>query len=143
MRGYFQANSPFGKHSVVAALMSEFSLPGWVCRWKPFWGPCWGIVPEGLLGYIQADDSSDEQGFSNFPALVQSSGNKCYISKTKLRDDAPPAPRPAEHPDALPWEPIGPQDTAYIGKEMRHHCLLYGPDATSSIQGSSVLFLNA
>ena len=26
---------------------------------------------------------------------------------------------------------------------MRHHCLLHGPDATSSTQGSSVLFLNA
>ena len=30
-----------------------------------------------------------------------------------------------------------------FGKEMRHHCLLYGPDATSSTQGSSVPFLNA
>ena len=58
------------------------------------------------------DDSSDEQGFSNFPSLVQSSGNKGYISKTKLRDDAPPALGPAGQPDALHWEPIGPQGTA-------------------------------
>ena len=46
------------------------------------------------------DDSSDEEGFANFPALVQSPGNKGHISKTKLRDDAPSAPRPAEQPDA-------------------------------------------
>ena len=55
------------------------------------------------------DDSSDEQGFANFPALVQSTGNKGYI-----RDDEPPTPRPAGQPDALPWEPTGPQDKAYF-----------------------------
>ena len=50
------------------------------------------------------DDSSDEQGFANFPALVQGSGNKGYISKSKLRDDAPPALRPEGQPDAPTWE---------------------------------------
>ena len=48
------------------------------------------------------DDSSDEQGFANFSALVQSTGNKGYI-----RDDAPPPPRPARQPDedkAYFWE---------------------------------------
>ena len=30
------------------------------------------------------DDSSDEQGLANFPALVQLPGNKGYISKSKL-----------------------------------------------------------
>ena len=57
-----------------------------------------------------SDDSSDEQGLANFPALVQ----KGYISKSKLREDAPPALRPAGQPDALPWEPVGPQGTAYF-----------------------------
>ena len=52
--------------------------------------------------------------FRIFPALMQSPGNKGYISKTNTRDDAPPAPRPAGRPDALPWEPVGPQDTAYF-----------------------------
>ena len=61
--------------------------------------PCWGIVSEGIWMYT-GDDSSDEEGFANFPALVQSPGNKGHISKTKLRDDAPSAPRPAEQPDA-------------------------------------------
>ena len=42
------------------------------------------------------DDSSDEQGFANFPALVQSTSNKGYI-----RDGAPPAPGPAVQPDSL------------------------------------------
>ena len=71
-----------------------------------------------------SDDCSYEQGFANVPALVQSAGNKSYISKTILRDDALPAPRPMEQPDALSWEATKPE------KEMRHHCLLHGPDAT-------------
>ena len=58
------------------------------------------------------DDSSDEQVFANFAALAQVPGNKGYISKSKLREDAPPAPRPAAQPDALHWEPIGPQCAA-------------------------------
>ena len=37
MRGYFQANPPFDKSSVLAAFVFEFPTPGWVCRWKPFW----------------------------------------------------------------------------------------------------------
>ena len=48
-----------------------------------------------------------------FPALVQGPGNKGYISKSKLREEAPPAPRPAVQPDALPWEPIGPQGASF------------------------------
>ena len=60
------------------------------------------------------DDSSDEQEFADFPALVRDPGNKSYISKSKLRDDAPPASGPAGQPDALPWEPIIPQGTAYF-----------------------------
>ena len=79
------------------------------------------------------NDSSNEQGFANFPALVQSTGNKGYI-----RDDDPPTPRPAEQLDSLPWESTRPHDKAFLGKEVRHHCLLYGPDATSSTHDSSV-----
>ena len=57
-------------------------------------------------------DSSDEQALANFPARVQDPGNKGYISKSKLREEAPPTPRPAEQPDALPWEDVGLQGTA-------------------------------
>ena len=58
------------------------------------------------------DDSSDEQGLANFPALVQGPADKGYISKSKQHEEAPPAPRPAGQPDDLPWEPVGPQGTA-------------------------------
>ena len=61
---------------------------------------------------FSGDDSSDEQGFANFPALVQSTGNNGYIS-----DDAPPASRPAGQPDSLPWEPIGLQDKPWERNE--------------------------
>ena len=50
MRGYFQANSPFDKHSVVAAFVVEFLMSGWVCQWKPFWIPVGESFPIGLLG---------------------------------------------------------------------------------------------
>ena len=49
---------------------------------------------------------------ASFPALVQDPGNKGYISISKLREEAPPASRPAGQLDAFPWEPIGPQGTA-------------------------------
>ena len=96
------------------SLSLSLSLSGWVCPRKPFWIPVGESFQKAYLEewvYI-GDDSSDEQGFANFPALVQGPGNKGYISKSKLREDAPPALGPAEQPDALPWEPIGPQGTA-------------------------------
>ena len=46
--------------------------------------------------------------------LVQGPGNKGYISKSKLREEAPPAPRQAGQPDALPWAPTGSQGTAFF-----------------------------
>ena len=69
-------------------------MPGWLCQWKPFWIPVWESFKKA---HLEGDDSSDEQGVTNFP---------------------PPCPR------------IRPA----IGNELRHHCLLYGPDATSSTQ---------
>ena len=58
------------------------------------------------------DDPSDEQGFAKFPELVQGPDNKSCFSKTGLREQAPPAPRPVGQLDALPREPLGPQGTA-------------------------------
>ena len=51
------------------------------------------------------DDSSGEQCMANSPTLVQGAGYK-------LPEEAPAAPRSAEQPDALTWEPVGPQGTA-------------------------------
>ena len=85
------------------------SVSGLVCQWKPFWIPVGESFQNAYLEewIYMGDDSSDEQSFANFPALVQSPGNKGHISKTKLRDDAPSALKLAEQPDALPWEPLG------------------------------------
>ena len=113
-RGYFQANSPFDKHSVVATFVVEFPSLGWVCQWKPFWIPVGESFQKAYLyEWIYTSDDPDEQGFANVPACVQSPGNKGYISKTKLRDEAPPAPRPTDQSATLPWERIGPKDIAY------------------------------
>ena len=93
-------------------LSSQFTI------WQAFCCCCFcgwsSYVRLGLSMETLLDPCSDEQGFANFRALVQSPGNEGCISKTKLRDDAPPAPRPAGQPGALPWEPIGPQDKAYF-----------------------------
>ena len=43
----------------------------------------------------------------------------------------------------FPGNLFGPRVLHTFGAETRHHCIFYGPNATSSIQGSSVLFLNA
>ena len=140
IRDSFQANPPFDQSSFVAAFVVKFPMSGWVCQWKPFWIPVGEAFKKTYLEecIFTGDDSSDEQGFTNFPALVQSTGNKGYI-----RDDVHPTPRPAGQPDSLPWEPTDSRIRHTFGREVRHHCLLYGPDATSSTQGSSVPFLNA
>ena len=88
-------------------------MSGWVGRWKPSWIPVGESFQNACLEewiYI-GDDSSDEQGMANFPTLVQVVVTK-IISKQKLPEEAPPAPRSAVQPDALPWKPIGPQGTA-------------------------------
>ena len=114
-------------------------MPSWVCQWKPFWIPVGESFKKVYLEewIFTGDDSSDEQRATDIPVLLHSTGNTDYI-----RDDHPPTPRPSRQPDSLPWEPTRPQDEAYFGSELRHHCLLYGPDATSSIQDSSVPFLS-
>ena len=83
-------------------LRLTFLMSGWVCQWKPFWIPLGESFQKAYLEeWIRmGDDSSDEQGY------------KGYISKSKLREEAAPAPRPAGQPDALPLESIGPQSTA-------------------------------
>ena len=58
-------------------------MPGWVCQWKPFWIPVGETFQKAYLEELvySGDDSSDEQGFAKFIALVQDLGNKGYISK--------------------------------------------------------------
>ena len=80
----------FTSPSVVAAFVVEFPMSGCVCQWKPFWIPVGESFKKAYLEeWIYAgDDSSDEQGFANFPALVQSTDNKrlhtwCCTSSTQ------------------------------------------------------------
>ena len=105
------SQSTICKSSVVPAFAVEFPMSGWVCQWKPLWIPVGESFKKAYLEewIYTGDDSSDEQGFAKFPALVQSTGNKSYI-----HEDASPAPGPARQPDSLPWEPTGPQDGAYF-----------------------------
>ena len=88
-------------------------MSGWVCQWKPFWIPVGESFKKAHLEewIFTGDDSSDEQGFTNFPMIIQSTSNTDHI-----RDDAPPAPRPARQPDSLRWEPSRPQDKAHFWK---------------------------
>ena len=101
--------------------------------------PVWGIVQKAFLEecVFMGDDPSDEQRVSDFLVLIHSTGNTDYT-----RDVHPPTPRPARQPDSLPWESTRPQDKAYFWERIEAHCLLYGPNATSFTQGSSVPFLN-
>ena len=115
-------------------------MPSWVCQWKPFWTlsgnrskrPSWRWIFVG-------GDSSDEQNVTDFPVLHSTGDTDC------IRDDHPLTPRPSRQPDSLLWEPTRPQDKACFWERIEHHCLLHchGPDATSFILDSSVLFLNA
>ena len=138
MRGYFQANPPFDKSSVVAAFVVEFSFVRLGLSVETLLDPCWGIVQKSLLGGmdIYRRRLFRRTWICEFPCARTEYRQGCIR-------DALPAPRPAGQLDSLPWEPIGPQDKAGFGKEVEHHCLLYGPDATSSTQGSSIPFLNA
>ena len=105
VRGHFQANLPFDQFSFVATFVVEFPMPSWVCQWKPFWIPVGESFKKAFLEewIFVGDDSSDEQGFTNFPVLLHSNGNTDYT-----RDDDPPTPRPARQP--------GPQDKAYFSE---------------------------
>ena len=88
-------------------------MSSWVCQWKPFWILVGISFKKAYLEewIFTGDDSSDEQGFTNFPLIIQSTGNTDYIC-----DDDPPTPRPSRQPDFLPWEPTRPQDKAYFWK---------------------------
>ena len=94
----------------------EFPLSGWICGWKPFWIHVGESFQKAYLEewIYTSDDSSDEQGLANFPALVQSPSKKSYIPTQNFVVMHLPAPRPAAQPDALPREPIKPQDKAYV-----------------------------
>ena len=87
---------------LLLLLLVDFHMSGWVCQWKRFWIFCGKSFQKAYWEewIFTGDDSSNEQGFLNFPALVQSS--------------ALPAPRPARQPDALPRKPIGSQDAEYF-----------------------------
>ena len=95
---YFRANPPFDQSSFVAAFVVDFPLSGWVCQRNPSGSLLGNRSKKAFLEewIFTGDDSSDEQGFTNFPMLIQSIGNTYYI-----RDDDLPAPTPARQSDSL------------------------------------------
>ena len=48
LRGYFQANAPFGQSLVVAVFVVEVPMPSWVSM-ETLLDPGRGIVQKGLL----------------------------------------------------------------------------------------------
>ena len=86
-------------------------LCGWVCQWTPFWIPVGESFKKNNLEewIFTGDDSSDEQGVTNFSVFLHNTGNTDYI-----RDDDPATPRPSRQPDTVSWEPMRPQDKAYF-----------------------------
>ena len=83
--------------------VAEFPLSGWDCQWKPSWIPVGESFQKAYLEEWK-NMGDDSPGHGEFSALVQGHGNKGYISRQKLPEEAPLAPRSAEQPDALPWE---------------------------------------
>ena len=86
---------------------------------------------------VTGDDSSDEQGFTNFTVIIRSTGNTDY-----MRDDHPPTPRPSIQPVSLPCEPTGLQDEAYFWERneaplppLRPRCNFMHPRQLSSFPG--------
>ena len=120
-------------------------MSGWVCQWKPFWIPVGESFQKAYLEewIYMGDDSSDEQGMANFPRWCRvlvtkiTSPNKSYLKKHLQHQD--------QRGSLMLFRGnlLGPRVLHPSGKELRHHCLLYDPGATSSTQSSSVLFLNA
>ena len=89
------------------------------------------------------DDSSDEQGFAKFLALVQGIGNKGYIYNENYVKMHPQHLDQRGRPILFPGNLLGSRVLHLSGKEPRHHCLHRDPVATSPTQSSSVLLPNA
>ena len=140
LRGYSQANAPLASLCLLLSFLLSFLCQAGYVNGKPFWIPVGESFKKNFLEELIfiGDDSSDEQRVTDFPVLLHSTGNTDY-----LRDDHPPTPDTSRQPDSLPWVSTRPQDKAYLGHELRHHCLLYGPDATSFTQDNSVPSLSA
>ena len=66
----------FGKHLVVGFFEAEFPYVRLGLSMETILDPCWRIVSEGLLEewIDMGGDSSEEQGMTNIPTLVQGLG---------------------------------------------------------------------
>ena len=53
LRGYFQANAPFGQSLVVAVFVVEVPMASKVRQWKPFWIPVGESFTKSLLGGVE------------------------------------------------------------------------------------------
>ena len=111
---------------------------GLVCQWKPF---CIPVGESFQKAYLEewvytGDDSSDQ----NFQRLCRTQTTKAASPK---QDFVLMHLQHLEQPDALTWEPVGPQGLLPSGNKLRHHCLLHNVGAILFTRSSSVPFLNA
>ena len=96
--------------SILLFLWLNSLVSGWVCPWKPCWIPVGESVQKAFLEewIHMGDDSSGEQCIRWYRVLVTKirHPNQSYLKKHLQ------PPRSAGQPDALTWEPIGPQGAA-------------------------------
>ena len=118
---------------VLLLFVVDFPLSGWVCQWKPFWIPVGESCKKSPLGGM---DLYRRRLFRR-TTICEFPCARTYVMMH------------LQHPDQrgrlflFPGNLLRPRIRRTFGKEMRHHCLLYGTDETSSTQGSPVPFLNA
>ena len=96
--------------------------------------------PTWRNGFSQATVLPTNKDSRIFLRLCRAQATKATSPNQKLRDDAPPAPRPAEQPDALHWEPTWLQGTAYFWERneaplppLRPRCNFIHPRQLSSL----------
>ena len=125
-----------------------FCFCGWIFPWQ---GSASGNSSGSLLvsrfgrptwrnGYTQAMILPTNKDSRIFLRLCRAQATKATSPNQKLRDDAPPAPRPVEQPDALHWKPTWLQGTAYFWERneaplppLRPRCNFIHPRQLSSL----------
>ena len=106
-----------------------------VCQWKPFWIPVGESFKEAFLEewVFTSDDSSDEQRVTDFLCSYTALATLITYVMIILQH-----PDHRDSPVLFPGNLRGLKIRPTFWNELRHRCLLYGPDATSFIQDSSV-----
>ena len=141
VRDYFQADPPFDQSSFVAAFVAEITYVRLGLSMETLLDPCWGLVqnkPTWRSGFLRATTlpMNKDLRLSLRPYKAQA---------TKLTSVMVILQHPDQRgsPILCPGNLLGTRIRHTFENEMRRHCLLCGPDATSSTQDSSVPFRNA